>query len=79
MTKPKALWRDVDNQIATIRARGLGKNDIFTAGYEGLLCHFNGVSWKTYTELYKRFKTYRGLSVKENTSCSGWSGLYKRY
>lgn len=66
LTKPTALWRNADNQIATLRARGLGSNDIFTVGNEGLLCHYNGVSWRTYTGLYSRFKTYRGLSVKDN-------------
>jgi hypothetical protein len=66
LTKPSALWRNADNQIATLRARGSGSNDIFTVGNEGLLCHYNGVSWRTYTGLYSRFKTYRGLSVKDN-------------
>ncbi|MBU1679433.1 MAG: hypothetical protein KKD86_11395, partial [Bacteroidetes bacterium] len=64
--EPKALWRGRNNQIATRRARGISKNDIITAGYSGLLSHYSGVSWKTYTELSKIFKTYYSTSVKNN-------------
>jgi hypothetical protein len=66
LQKPTAIWKNRNKQIATLRVRGTYKNNIFTAGYEGLLYHFNGISWQTFTELYKRYKTYYSLSVGEN-------------
>jgi len=63
---PKALWKNRAEQIATRKARGTNSNNIFIVGENGSLCHYNGVSWKTYSELYERFRDFKSISVNKN-------------
>lgn len=63
---PKALWKNRAEQIATRKARGTSSNNIFIVGENGSLSHYNGISWKTYNELYKKFREYKSISVHKN-------------
>ncbi len=63
---PIPLWKKRNEQIATRKVRGTKENDIFIVGEIGELCHYNGVSWKTYSELSKKFKEYKSISVNKN-------------
>ncbi|MBE0539406.1 MAG: glucosyl transferase [Ignavibacterium sp.] len=45
--------------------RGIDNNNIFVCGDFGLFAHFNGVSWKTYNEIYIQ-GIYYSLSAKNN-------------
>jgi hypothetical protein len=45
--------------------RGQSKNDIFTGGDFSMIAHYNGKSWKIFSELQGRIRT-RGVAIKEN-------------
>ncbi|MBD3223099.1 MAG: hypothetical protein GF313_00100 [Caldithrix sp.] len=67
------IWWDYANGLppVTTSIRGNGVNDIFIAGQEGLLKHFNGITWHQYNELPENIDWY-GLSVKkENLAAIG--------
>lgn len=54
----------------TERVRGKGKNDLFVVGHFGLLAHFNGTSWKTYSEAAVA-AVYTSLDYKNNLMVTG--------
>ena len=61
-----AIWKGDINSWGSNAVRGNDVNDIFTTGYNGLLWHFNGVSWKKYDELVNTTDPFYSLSVKGN-------------
>ena len=60
LTKP---WQEIAGQplIYKLCIRGNGPNDIFVAGYLGLVSHWNGYSWHTYPQMPGN---YPALAVK---------------
>jgi hypothetical protein len=60
LTKP---WQEIAGQplIYKLCIRGNGPNDIFVAGYLGLVSHWNGYSWHTYPQMPGH---YPALAVK---------------
>lgn len=65
-----AIWKGDINSWGSNAVRGNDVNDIFTTGYNGLLWHFNGVSWKRYDELFNTTDPFYSLSVKGNVVVS---------
>jgi len=61
-----AIWKGDINSWGSNAVRGNDVNDIFTAGYNGLLWHYNGVSWKKYDELFNTTDPFYRISVKGN-------------
>jgi hypothetical protein len=54
--------------------RGTAENNIFVAGDYGLVAHFNGVTWKVYSELAVA-DSYESVAVKDNLVIAvGYSG-----
>ncbi|GAB4371765.1 MAG: hypothetical protein Kow0042_14680 [Calditrichia bacterium] len=45
------------------RVRGKSINDIFVIGYEGMIWHFNGISWKKYSEIQNFTHHLYSLSI----------------
>ncbi len=74
-SNPKALWRDLDTKIGILKVRGTDRNDIYTIGTRGIVDHYNGKDWKTYTELAATNIKYYGLSVKNNITVA--VGVYR--
>ena len=71
-------WQLMDGVPATIfytaSIRGNGDNDIFTGAWGGVLMHYNGKSWHTFTEIPSAFSFY-SLAVKHNTVAAvGFTG-----
>ena len=63
----KNLWSGDPNTWALIKVRGNNVNDIIAAGIRGRIWHYNGVSWKFYTELENNTDTYYSIAVKGDT------------
>ncbi len=61
-----AIWKGDMNSWGSNAVRGNNVNDIFTTGYNGLLWHFNGVSWKKHDELVNTTDPFYSISVKGN-------------
>ena len=61
-----AIWKGDINSWGSNAVRGNDVNDIFTTGYNGVLWHFNGVSWKKYDELFNTSDPFYSISVKGN-------------
>jgi len=51
-----------------IRSRATDINNIFTSGSRGTVHHFNGVTYRTYQELFDTGVTYYSLDVKSDLS-----------
>jgi hypothetical protein len=64
------LWFDYANSNTypntTDAIRGNSPKDIFIAGYQNEIRHFNGISWYNYTQLLSSSGEWLSLSVKEN-------------
>jgi hypothetical protein len=62
-------WWDYENQTEyppeTNIIRGTAGNDIFIAGYNQFIRHWNGASWKIYNEIEGDGEWY-GMAVKDN-------------
>ena len=46
--------------------QGNASNDVFIVGAFGLCAHYNGSTWKTYSELYNQDESLYGLAIKGN-------------
>ncbi len=46
--------------------RGNDVSDIFTAGTNGKLWHYNGITWRTFPELYNTTDRFLSVYVKDN-------------
>jgi len=62
----KSYWGGDVNLWGSNIVRGNDVNDIFTAGYNGMIWHFNGASWKNYTETSINKDRLLSASVKGN-------------
>jgi hypothetical protein len=63
----KAL--NLDNNSANWsynRVRGNGVNDIVAVGYDGLIWHYNGKSWKVFSEIANQNDILRSVAIKGN-------------
>ncbi|NWF89024.1 MAG: glucosyl transferase [Ignavibacteriaceae bacterium] len=60
-----AMWKGDINTWGSNAVRGNDVNDIFITGYNGILWHYNGVSWKRYDELLNPNNHYIRLCVTE--------------
>lgn len=58
----------LDVQLSSFPAqiKGSAENNIFVAGQDGMVVHFNGSTWKEYKELYNPGYVYRSISCSEN-------------
>jgi hypothetical protein len=67
---PENIWFDYDNEVGypnQIHAiRGTSKNDLFIAGFQNKVLHFNGKSWKTYEELKSNIGIWYALDVNSD-------------
>ncbi len=72
------IWKEISlPPISMNKIRGNGLNDIFIAGDFGFASHFNGLSWKTYNDLYDTNTAYYSLNIKRNiVVLVGFSGGY---
>ncbi len=61
-----ALWKGDINSWGSNAVRGNDVNDIFTAGYDGLVWHYNGLGWKRYEILADPTNLFFEISTKEN-------------
>ena len=63
------IWWDYENETElppeTNIIRGTASNDIFVGGYNQFVRHWNGASWKGYSEI-EGDGTWRGMAVKDN-------------
>jgi len=50
----------------TTRVRGTAVNNLFVVGAFGMVSHFNGAKWFTYSQLSLSLGSYEGLAVKDN-------------
>jgi hypothetical protein len=58
------IWTNNDHLPGFPRImRGQSKNDIFTGGDFSMMAHYNGKSWKIFSELQGRIRT-RGIAIK---------------
>jgi hypothetical protein len=76
LTKP---WQEIAGQplIYKLCIRGNGPNDIFVAGYLGLVSHWNGYSWQTYPAMpgnYYGLAVQGDLVVAVGQETAGWVG-----
>jgi hypothetical protein len=62
-----ALWEGDINTWGSNAVRGNDVNDIFTAGYNAVLWHYNGLGWKRYEELVNPTNHFRAISITGNT------------
>jgi hypothetical protein len=64
------VWFDYPNSTTypntTHAIRGNAENDIFIAGYQNEIRHYNGKTWQNYIELLSSSGTWYALSVKNN-------------
>jgi len=82
---PNKIWKEfkiMDRLIMTTRIRGNASNDIYVAGHFGLLLHYNGSTWKQYTQ-FNEIDIFHSLDVKDNIAVGvGMDGakaiIYKR-
>lgn len=60
-------WKEFKElpSIYTDGIRGNDINDIFVAGDCGILAHFNGITWKQYTEFYE-VNIFRSIAFKDD-------------
>jgi hypothetical protein len=61
-------WKDVSDGLPSYYREcihGVELNDIFIAGHYGLIAHWNGVSWKSYSDMPGK---YYSIMLKENLS-----------
>ena len=66
ISKNDGLWKkQILPSIHTNKIRGNDKNDVFVAGDFGLVAHFNGVSWKVYSEV-TNVALFYSLDYKKN-------------
>jgi len=75
---PEMIWYDYKNQSGypnEIKAiRGITPKDLFIAGYQNEILHYNGNSWHKYDELLTDSGYWYALSVTKNTiAAGGWS------
>ena len=61
-----ALWKGDINSWGSNAVRGNDVNDIFTAGYDGLVWHYNGLGWRRYEILADPTNLFFKISTKEN-------------
>ncbi len=60
-------WKEINiTSVASNKIRGNDLNDIFVIGDFGFAAHYNGISWKTYDNLFNFNSGFRSISVKEN-------------
>jgi hypothetical protein len=76
LSKP---WQKIADQplIYKLCIRGNGPNDIFVAGYLGLVSHWNGYSWHTYPQMpghYPALAVQGDLVVAVGQETAGWVG-----
>ena len=62
-----ALWKGDINTWGSNAVRGNDVNDIFTAGHNAVLWHYNGLGWKRYEELVNPTNHFRAISITGNT------------
>jgi len=63
----KGAWNNIPlPSIYTKRIRGTHENNIWTVGDFGIGAHFNGASWKVFSEMALPDGLYAGLSVTPN-------------
>jgi len=63
----KGVWNKIPlPSIYTKRIRGAHENNIWTVGDFGIGAHFNGASWKEFSEMALPDGLYAGLSVTPN-------------
>jgi hypothetical protein len=62
-------------EIFTNRIRGNDENDIWVVGDFGIALHYNGISWREYSDLRLYDGNWEGLAVKEDLVVAvGWKG-----
>ncbi len=54
----------------TTRIRGTAYGNVWTVGAFGLCCHFNGITWRSYSEVALSFGSYEGLATSEQLMIS---------
>lgn len=55
----------------TYSIRGSGENNIFIAGDDGLIAHWNGNTWKSYPEFINSDKNFYSVAVTKNLVIAG--------
>ncbi|MBC8395452.1 MAG: hypothetical protein H8E08_00590 [Candidatus Marinimicrobia bacterium] len=57
---------------------GQSNNDIFIVGNWMKMAHYNGVSWKSYANIFGNYGTYEAVDLSENLVCVvGWTDFPK--
>ncbi|MCF8263130.1 MAG: hypothetical protein K9I99_01395, partial [Melioribacteraceae bacterium] len=68
-------WVGFEQKAFIFKIRGRGPNSIFIAGDEGIVWHYNGFSFRMYSEFYEDngSRRFLGIDIKRNlvTMC-GW-------
>jgi hypothetical protein len=70
-------WQEVRQLpvIYTTMIRGSGPNDIMVCGGQGMLAHFNGLSWCVYPQVALGGGSYQSVAMKGNLVVAvGWVG-----
>ncbi len=64
--KAKNLWSGDPNNWGLTKVRANNTNDIVAVGIKGRIWHYNGVSWKLYTELINNRDNLRSVAIRNN-------------
>lgn len=71
-------WSPIDKLAwppYTTHVRGSGLNNIFVVGNDGLVGHYNGISWMLYPESFSDHTSYRSVAVTPRKAVAvGWVG-----
>jgi hypothetical protein len=77
----KKIFSDRESEIPRIiltRVRGNNENDIFVCGHFGFLAHYNGTSWREYTD-FNEIDHFWGLDYKNDLTIAAGDGEIKAY
>ena len=66
--RAKDSWKEITTvpNFYTHKIRGNAFNDIVVCGSFGLISHFNGLSWHSYSELYNVNGGYSSIAIRSN-------------
>lgn len=60
-------WQTDENAIGIpLRLRGITANDLFAIGDRGVLLHFNGKTWRRYSDINNRQAQMKSIDVRKN-------------
>ena len=72
-------WGNIfDEVIYSNKIRGLHYNDIFVVGNKMRFAHYNGASWRDFSNIFGRIGTYESVDITKDMVCAvGWTNNYQ--